>query len=160
MISLIVAMDENGVIGNDNRLPWRLPEDLKFFKRTTMGHVIVMGRKTFESIGKPLPGRKNVVLTKNRSFRADDCTIVHSPEEVLAMNDQYGEIFIIGGAEIFRIFLPHAKRMYITKIHHHFAGDTYFPEVNWNEWRIEEKKKGIKDEQNPYDYEFLLFSRS
>ncbi|AKP47495.1 dihydrofolate reductase [Bacillus smithii] len=160
MISLIVAMDENGVIGNENRLPWRLPEDLKFFKRTTMGHVIVMGRKTFESIGKPLPGRKNVVLTKNRSFRADNCTIVHSPEEVLAMNDQYGEIFIIGGAEIFRIFLPHAKRMYITKIHHHIAGDTYFPEVNWSEWRIEEKKKGIKDEQNPYDYEFLLFSRS
>jgi dihydrofolate reductase len=160
MISLIVAMDENGVIGKNNRLPWRLPEDLKFFKRTTMGHVIVMGRKTFESIGKPLPGRINVVLTNNRSFRADECTIVHSPEEVLSMNNEYDEIFVIGGAEIFRIFLPHAKRLYITKIHHHFAGDTYFPEIDWSDWQLKETKKGIKDDQNPYDYEFQLFIRS
>ncbi|MBE3570865.1 MAG: dihydrofolate reductase [Bacillales bacterium] len=160
MISLIVAMDENGVIGKDNRLPWRLPEDLKFFKRTTMGHVIVMGRKTFESIGKPLPGRINVVLTKNRRFRADECMIVHSPEEVLAMNKQYDEMFIIGGAEIFRIFLPHAERLYRTKIHHHFDGDAYFPELDWSEWQLMETTKGIKNEQNPYDYEFQLFIRS
>jgi dihydrofolate reductase len=160
MISFIVAMDENGVIGKENHLPWRLPEDLKFFKRTTMGHVIVMGRRTFESIGKPLPGRINVVLTRNDHFRAEGCKIVHSPEDVLAMSKQYEEIFIIGGASIFQIFLPYAERLYMTKIHHEFAGDTYFPEMNWSEWRLVETKKGKRDEQNPYDYEFQLYIRS
>lgn len=160
MISFIWAMDENGLIGKDNALPWRIPEDLKFFKRTTLGHPVVMGRKTFESFGKPLPGRENVILTRNASFTHDECTVFHHVEEVLAFADkQRGETFIIGGSNVYEQFLPYADKLYVTTIHHAFEGDTHMAEVPWDDFTLVESEKGLKDEKNPYDYEFKIFIR-
>ncbi|MEW4325385.1 dihydrofolate reductase [Rossellomorea marisflavi] len=160
MISFIWAMDENGLIGKDNALPWRLPEDLKFFKRTTLGHPVVMGRKTFESFGKPLPERENVILTRNVSFSHDECTVFHHVEEVLAFAEkQKGETFIIGGSNVYEQFLPHADKLYVTTIHHAFEGDTHMAEVPWDEFTLVSSEKGLKNEKNPYDYEFKTFLR-
>lgn len=160
MISFIVAMDENRVIGKDNQLPWRLPADLQYFKKRTMGHPIAMGRKTHESIGKLLPGRENIVITRNPQFKGAGCKVFHSLEDFI----QYGknseeEIFVIGGAEIFKETFEYADRLYITLIHHEFAGDTYFPEFSIQKWKLRSCEKGIKDEKNPYNYEFLTYSR-
>ncbi|UII54525.1 dihydrofolate reductase [Cytobacillus spongiae] len=160
MISLMWAMDENRVIGKDNQLPWHLPEDLKFFKRTTMGHPIAMGRKTFESIGKPLPGRENVIITRNQNYEQEGCKILHSIEELLHYSQTQNELFIIGGAEIFREALPYADRLYLTQINHSFDGDTFFPSFDRNEWKLVSKEKGIKNEQNPYDYEFQIYEKA
>ncbi|MGD6845011.1 dihydrofolate reductase [Bacillus infantis] len=161
MISLLWAMDENSAIGNNNDLPWRLPEDLKYFKRVTMGHSIAMGRKTWDSIGRPLPGRENIVLTRDSGFTCEGCKIFYSFDEFLAgcreKSDQ--EIFIIGGAEIFKMALPAADRLYLTMIHDQFKADTFFPEIDWKEWQLESRDKGIRDEKNPYDYEFLVYTR-
>ncbi|GLB57871.1 dihydrofolate reductase [Cytobacillus sp. NCCP-133] len=160
MISLMWAMDENRVIGKDNKLPWHLPEDLKFFKRTTMGHPIAMGRKTWDSIGRPLPGRENIVITRNKSFSCDGCTILNSIEELRKYSgDKEEEIFIIGGAEIFKAILPSADRLYLTMIYDQFEGDTFFPELDIGNWELISKEKGIKDETNPFDYEFLIYKR-
>ncbi|MGA9227213.1 MAG: dihydrofolate reductase [Mesobacillus sp.] len=160
MISLIWAMDENRVIGLHNELPWRLPEDLKFFKRVTMGHPIAMGRKTYESIGKPLPGRENIVITRDETFRPEGSVIMNSIEELLeytAKKDD--EVFVIGGAEIFKEVLPKADRLYLTMIHEQFEGDTYFPVFDIDKWQLETREKGLKDNKNPYDYEFLIYKR-
>jgi dihydrofolate reductase len=154
------AMDKNRVIGKDNQLPWHLPEDLKFFKRTTMGHPIAMGRKTFESIGKPLPGRENVIITRNQNYEQEGCKILHSIEELLHYSQTQNELFIIGGAEIFREALPYADRLYLTQINHSFDGDTFFPSFDRNEWKLVSKEKGIKNEQNPYDYEFQIYEKA
>ncbi|MCM3566890.1 dihydrofolate reductase [Neobacillus mesonae] len=160
MISFIVAMDENRVIGRDNQLPWHLPEDLKFFKRTTMGHPIAMGRKTFESIGKPLPGRDNLIITRQKGYRAEGCKVFDSMDDFLEYcNKQNEEIFVIGGAEIFKETFAFANRLYITRIHHVFEGNTYFPVFNLNDWTLVSSAQGIKDEKNPYDYEFQVYDR-
>lgn len=160
MISFIWAMDENGVMGKDNGLPWRLPEDLKFFKETTMGHPIVMGRKTYESIGKPLPGRENIVITRDKEYEAAGCTIVHSYEELLERAKQEKELFITGGAEVFKQMLPYADKLYVTVIHHSFAGDTFFPDsIEWEEWTLISEKQGPKNEKNPYEYYFRMYKR-
>lgn len=161
MISFIWAMDENRVIGRDNKLPWHLPEDLKFFKRVTMGHPIVMGRKTYESIGRPLPGRENIIITRNLDYTCDPCTVLHSIDELLAYSDKNPneEYFIIGGAEIFREAFPKVDRLYITLIHDKFEGDTFFPTFNMEEWELFSSEKGLKDEKNPYDYEFLIYHK-
>lgn len=161
MISFILAMDENRVIGSGNKLPWHLPEDLKFFKRVTMGHPIVMGRKTYESIGRPLPGRKNIIITRNKDYTCDPCTIFHSVEEFLSYskNDTDEEYFVIGGAEIFRSFIPVVDRLYITQIHHVFEGDTFFPNLNMKDWQLVSQEQGVKDEKNPFDYEFLIYNK-
>jgi dihydrofolate reductase len=152
-------MDENGVIGRDNRLPWHLPADLAYFRQLTTGHTVVMGRKTFESIGKPLKNRRNVVVTRNPAFRADGCTVVHSLAEAWrAAGD--GDVFVIGGAELFREALPAADRLYVTRIHHAFEGDVYFPEFPADEWRLVSRRPGVKDERNPYDHEFLVYERA
>lgn len=160
MISHIFAMDQNRVIGKDNRLPWHLPADLAYFKKVTMGHAIMMGRKTFESIGRPLPGRENVVVTRNRSFRAEGCTVLHSLEEVrqFAANRDDG-VFVIGGAELFQATLPVADRLYITKIEASFPGDTFYPAFDESQWQLVSYTKGIKDEKNPYDYAFMVYER-
>lgn len=160
MISHIFAMDQNRVIGKDNRLPWHLPADLAYFKKVTMGHAIMMGRKTFESIGRPLPGRENVVVTRNRSFRAEGCTVLHSLEEVrqFAANRD-DEVFVIGGAELFQATLPVADRLYITKIEASFPGDTFYPAFDESKWQLVSYTKGIKDEKNPYDYAFMVYER-
>jgi dihydrofolate reductase len=160
MISHIVAMDQNRVIGKDNRLPWHLPADLAYFKKVTMGHAIIMGRKTFESIGRPLPGRENVIVTRNQSFQAEGCTVIHSIEEVCQFaakrND---EVFVIGGAELFRVTLPFAERLYVTKIEANFPGDTFYPAFDESEWQLVSYTKGKKDEKNPYDYAFIVYER-
>lgn len=160
MISLIWAMDENRVIGYQNQLPWRLPEDLKFFKRVTIGHPIVMGRKTFESIGKPLPNRENIVLTREQGYRCEGCTVMNSMEEFREYaKHKEEELFVIGGAEIFKEILPEADRLYLTMIHHQFEGDTFFPVFDIEKWDLQMREVGPKDEKNPYEYEFLIFER-
>ncbi|HLU21377.1 dihydrofolate reductase [Lederbergia graminis] len=160
MISFLWAEDENHLIGRNNDLPWRIPADLKYFKETTLGHPIVMGRKTYESIGKALPGRTNVILTRDENFEADGCIIFHTKDELLKWSkEQQKEIFITGGAEIYRLFMDVVDRLYVTKILHTFEGDTYFPEVNWDNWSLISSKPGVKDEKNPYDYEFRIYER-
>lgn len=146
-IALIAAMSENGVIGNHNALPWHLPEELKYFREKTRDKPVIMGRKTFESIGnKPLPNRLNVILTHALHFTAPDCKVVHSVEDALkAAGDYCEEIMVMGGAEIYKAFLPVASRIYLTVIHQIYAGDTVFPIVDWHTWKIlsEEKRDGF-----------------
>lgn len=133
MINIIVAADENNTIGKDNDLIWHLPDDLKFFKQKTSGHPVIMGRKTYESLGRPLPNRTNVIITRDRDYQADGCVIVHSLEEALsAVNGD--EIFIIGGAEIYKQALPITDRVYLTRVHSTFEGDRFFPELG-DEWQ-------------------------
>lgn len=160
MISLIWAMDNHNLIGKNNALPWHLPEDLKFFKRTTMGSPIAMGRKTWDSLGRPLPGRENIVITRNHSFSSADCTVLNSIEAFAEYcNSKDEEIFVIGGAEIYHLCLPFASRLYLTRIHAEFEGDTYFPALTMSEWKLISKEKGIKDEKNPYDFYFEIYER-
>jgi dihydrofolate reductase len=157
MISFMLAMDENRVIGKDNDLPWRLPADLAYFKRVTMGQPIIMGRKTYDSIGRPLPGRENIVVTRNKDFKAEGITVVHSLQEALE-HTKNTEAFVIGGAQIFKEALPLASRLYITHIYHTFEGDTYFPAIT-DEWKVISSEKGVKDEKNPYDYDFVVYEK-
>ncbi len=155
MISMIVAYGEHQVIGQDNTLPWHLPNDLKHFKQVTTGKTIVMGRSTFESIGRTLPNRKNVVLTHNQSFTAEGVTVVHQLDNVLAL----GEVMIIGGATIYQQFLPYADDLYITKIHHEFAGDTFFPTWDEQQFKVIEQEEGIVDEKNHYPHTFYHYKK-
>ncbi|CAM4233169.1 dihydrofolate reductase [Bacillus manliponensis] len=160
MISLLVAMDKNRVIGKDNDLPWRLPADLAYFKTVTMGHHIIMGRKTFESIGRPLPGRTNVVITRNKDYKVEGCQVIHAIDDVKKMSEETNEeLFVIGGAEIFKEVLSFADRLYITKIEEEFEGDTFFPEVNENEWEEVFMEQGVTDEKNPYTYYFCRYEK-
>ncbi|AZB43254.1 dihydrofolate reductase [Bacillus sp. FJAT-42376] len=160
MISFIFAMDEQRVIGRNNDLPWKLPADLAHFKRTTIGSPVVMGRKTFESMGsRPLPGRRNIVVTSNPDFHAEGCEILRSVKEIPLLEEEGRELFVIGGAKIFEEMLPHCTKMYVTLIHHSFDGDTFFPPFNETEWETVSKERGIKDEKNPYTYEFLELKR-
>ncbi|WP_404346547.1 dihydrofolate reductase [Sutcliffiella horikoshii] len=159
MISIIVATDKNNLIGKDNDLPWRIPADLAYFKKVTLGSTIVMGRKTYESIGKPLPKRRNIILSR-QEFHADGCETLHSIEEVERLNVDGEELFIIGGAHIFKETLSIADFLYLTYIDEEFEGDTYFPEVNEQDWELVSSEKGIKDEKNPYDYYFKKYKRT
>lgn len=160
IVSIIVAMDKNRVIGKDNKLPWRLPRELQYVKKTTMGHPIIMGRKNYESIGKPLPGRRNMILTRKNNYSAEGCEIVHSVEDVFKMCEGEDEIFIFGGEQIYRLFLPYTEKLYITRIHNEFEGDTFFPEIDWNEWKEVSSFQGITDEKNPYTYFFHVYERT
>lgn len=161
MISFIVAMDDNNLIGKDNALPWYLPADLAYFKKVTTNHTIVMGRKTYESIGRPLPNRKNVVLTHSTSFQEDGVTVIHSLDELKEMaNHSNEELFIIGGARLYEQLLPVADRLYVTHIRATFDGDTHFPAFLKEEWKIIDSKEHKKDEKNAYDYEFVVYERS
>ncbi|MDN4072340.1 dihydrofolate reductase [Fictibacillus terranigra] len=157
MISFVFAMDENRLIGNRNELPWYLPADLQYFKKVTMGKPIVMGRKTFDSIGKPLPGRENIILTRNESFQAEGCTIIHSVQQALERKEE--EVCVIGGAEVFSLFMPYVQRMYITKINESFQGDTYFPEIDESEWKLVSETPGNVDEKNKYSHDFLVIEK-
>lgn len=162
IISFIVAMDERRGIGLHNKLPWHLPADLAFFKKVTTGHTILMGRKTFESIGRPLPKRRNVVLTRDRQFTAEGCDIVHSVEEAIeryGADNENGELFVIGGAEVFRLFMPYADKLYITEIAHRFEADTFFDPIERSDWYVLSREKGPRDDKNPYDYEFVTYER-
>lgn len=165
-ISLIVATDENWVIGLDNKMPWHLPADLKYFKNVTMNKPVIMGRKTFESIGKPLPGRKNIVITRQKDWCADGVTIAASFDEALqfgasfALNDKSEEVMVIGGAQIYKEALPKAQRVYLTRIHAKFVGDTAFPELDENEWSEVERNFNNADASNHYDYSFIVLDRT
>ncbi|RFU69705.1 dihydrofolate reductase [Peribacillus saganii] len=160
MISLLLAMDKNRLIGRDNQLPWHLPADLKYFKEVTMGHPIVMGRKTFESIGRVLPGRENVIVTRDQSFQADGCIVLNSIKAIKEYADnQDREVFVIGGAEIFKEIIPFTDRLYITEIHEEFEGDTFFPAVDENEWTLISSKEGMVDEKNIYEHDFLVYEK-
>ncbi|GEK34173.1 dihydrofolate reductase [Kurthia sibirica] len=144
MISLIVAHDKNRVIGLNNQMPWHLPGDLAYFKRMTMGKPIIMGRNTFESIGRPLPGRKNIIITRNKNYEAQGASVVHSLTEAIDLaQNEHDEIMIIGGQQIFTEALPLADRLYVTLIDHEFEGDTYFPAYeNWSEKTTTENQNG------------------
>jgi dihydrofolate reductase len=158
-ISYIVAMDIQQAIGLGNSLPWRLPADLAYFKKTTMDHAVLMGRKTYESIGKPLPNRTNVILTQNKHYQAEGCLIVHSVEEAVEQFKNE-EIFVIGGAEVFQLFMPSVDRLYITLIEHEFEADTYFPEFDIDDWVLVSSEDGVKDAKNPYEYSFLVYTKN
>ena len=158
-LSMIVAMDQNRLIGRNNQLPWHLPADLAFFNRTTMGTPIVMGRKTWESIGRPLPGRQNIVVTRNPSFEAPGCDLANSIEEATAMAGDVDEIMLIGGAGLYRQALPAASRLYLTLIHHEFpGGDAWFPELDAG-WSEVERADFDPDQDNPYPFSFIKFVR-
>ncbi|MGG0158360.1 dihydrofolate reductase [Bacillus velezensis] len=159
MISFIFAMDENRLIGKDNDLPWHLPDDLAYFKKVTTGHTIVMGRRTFESIGRPLPNRRNIVVTSRDESSFPGCIAAHSAEEVLKLIPADEECFVIGGAQLYSALFPYADRLYMTKIHHVFEGDRFFPEFNEAEWELTSRKQGVKNEKNPYDYEYLVYEK-
>ena len=141
-VSIIVAMSENRVIGKDNQLPWRISADMKYFKQITMGRPVVMGRKTFESIGRPLPGRKNIVVTRQASWRHDDITIFYNVEEALdfaigeAQRDNQDEVMVIGGSEIYRQVLPICDKLYVTRVHAQIDGDAFFPNFEGSNWRL------------------------
>lgn len=155
IISLIVAMDEHRVIGYQNQLPWHLPADLQHFKQLTLGKPILMGRNTFESIGKPLPQRPNIVLTRDVQFQAEGVLIAHSLQEACALANDAAELMVIGGAHVFQQTLPLAHRMYLTKIHHRFVGDTYFPQWDAKAWQEIESTFRPADEKNAYDMTFI-----
>lgn len=158
-ISIIVAMDRNRVIGKDNKLPWRLPAELASFKKITMGHPIIMGRKTHESIGRPLPGRTNIVMTRDPVYQAEGCQVVHSLDETLRIADER-EAFVIGGAEMIRLFFPYTSKLYITWIDHEFEGDTFFPAFDETQWTLISEEPGVTDEKNPYTYFFKVYQRN
>jgi dihydrofolate reductase len=159
-LSLIVAVSENHVIGREGDLPWRLSADLKRFKRLTMGHHIVMGRRTFESIGRLLPGRITVVLSRNPDFSADGVIAVSDFDEALRRIAGDNEIFIIGGAELYRWTLHRVARMYVTTVHADVDGDTRFPPVDWSQWALLEDVRFPADEKNDHDYSFRVYDRT
>lgn len=154
-LSLIAAMASNRVIGRDNALPWRLPPDLKHFKRLTLGHCVIMGRKTFESMGKPLAGRTNIVITRNHEYWPEGVKIAHTVQGALALA-RGEEVFIIGGAEIYRQTLPVADRLYLTLIEKDFDGDTRFPEYPESEWELVSEERG---QHADLSYRFLVYDR-
>ena len=161
ILSLLVAASENNVIGKDNQLPWHLPNDLKYFKNQTWGMPILMGRKTFESIGKPLQGRKSIVITRNKNWQRENVDVVHSVEEAIAKAKDYGakEVFVIGGAEIFTTAFDKASRIYLTRIHHQFNGDAHFPDVAADEWNLVQNRFCTADEKNAYSHTFQVWER-
>lgn len=159
MLSMIVAAAENNAIGKDNKLLWHLPDDLKHFKNTTKGHHIIMGRKTFESNGRPLPKRTNIIITKNKDFTADGCLIVHSMDEALEIAKNDNEPFIIGGETIYRQAMPLAERIYLTRVHTEIEGDTFFPEIDENEWEEKSREYHEKDEKHPYPFSIITLER-
>lgn len=158
-VSLIAAVAENGVIGRNNALPWRLPADLRRFRRITMGHPIVMGRRSYEAIGRPLPGRTNIVVTRRSDYTAPGCTVVHSLDEALARAAGAPETFVIGGAQLYAEALPRAHRLYLTRVHAEIPGDTLFPPVDWSPWREIEREHHEADPEHAHAYTFITFER-
>jgi dihydrofolate reductase len=159
LVTLIVAVADNGVIGRDNALPWHLPEDLKRFKRLTMGKPIIMGRKTFESIGKPLPGRQNIVVTRDPEYRREGITVVHDTASALRAVGQGAEIMVIGGAELFRSLLPRAGRVHLTRVHGNIEGDVTWPPLDEREWQVVEREERAADDRHAYAMTFEVVER-
>ena len=160
LISIIVAASTNDVIGRQGGLPWRLPDDLRNFKRLTMGKPVVMGRLTWESIGRPLPGRQNIVVTRNPGFEAEGCDVVASPAAALTVAGTAGEVMIIGGGQIYDLFLPKAGRLYMTRVQCEIDGDTRFPPVDEATWRLVDAEPHPADDANEYAFEFRTYERN
>ena len=161
VISFIVAASENNVIGKDNKLPWCLPTDMRYFKNVTWGMPVIMGRKSFESLGKALKGRTNIVVSRNKDWKAPDVQVVQTIDQAItrATQSDAKEIFIIGGAEIFRSALPSADRIYLTLVHGNFDGDAFFPEMDRGEWKLKSNRDCEADEKNPYALSFQVWER-
>ena len=164
-LALICAMAENRTIGKDNSLPWHLSEDLKYFRKVTMGHCIIMGRKTWESIGRPLPGRTNIVITRTEDYQADGARVVTSLEEAIELAqsvcalDGVEEAFIIGGAGLYQAALSRAERFHLTRVHAAIEGDTHLMDFDESQWSEISRDKHLKSETNPYDYSICLLER-
>lgn len=161
MLSIIVAKGKNNIIGKENKLLWTLPADMQRFRELTDGHVIIMGRKTFESLGKILPNRKHIVFTQNPDFKVEDenVEVVHSMLEIKEYIDNDEENFVIGGAMIYSLTMPHVTKMYVTEINKDFEGDTFFPKINTSIWKETRREKGKQDENNKFDYDFVTYER-
>jgi len=159
IVSLVVAMAENHVIGRGGGLPWHLPKDLQFFKRITLDHTVIMGRKTFEEIKQPLANRRNVVISRDASFQPRGVTVVPSLEEALALGATEDEVFVIGGGEIFRLALPRADRLYLTLVHARVEGDTFFPSFDLATWALEEEENHPADEKHAYPFSIRTYTR-
>ena len=161
MLSIIVAKAKNNVIGKNNELIWHISEDLKRFKQLTTGHTIIMGRKTFESLGRVLPNRKHIIFSQNPDFKVNDenVEIVHSMLQIQEYIENDEENFVIGGAMIYNLLMPHVKKMYVTQIDKEFEGDTFFPRIDENIWKEVERIPGNKEENNNLDYEFVTYER-
>jgi dihydrofolate reductase len=157
--SLVVAMARNRVIGRDNALPWRLPADLAYFKRVTMGHPVIMGRRTYESIGKPLPGRLNIVVSRNPAFRAPGCTVVRSLDEAWEVAGEAPEVCVIGGTSIFAEALSVADRIHLTEVDADVPGDTWFPEFDRSEWTEREVEHHAPDDRHAYPFRIVVLDR-
>lgn len=159
IVSIVVAIAENNAIGKDNQLLWHLPADLKHFKDITSGHTVIMGRKTYDSIGKPLPNRRNIVVTRNRELELPGTEITNSLEEALALCEGTEEIFIIGGAELYNRALAATNRIYLTKVHQTYEADTFFPEIDPAEWKELSIENHLPDEKNKVAYTFSTLER-
>ncbi len=161
-VSIIVAVSQNDVIGKDNQLPWHLPADMKYFKETTTGHHIIMGRKTYEALGKPLPNRTNIIITRQTDFTVSGCVVVNDLQSALdyAKNQGETECFIIGGGDIFIQAMVWTERLYITRIAHEFDGDTFFPHLETNDWKLVKEERHMPDPKNRYPYVFLVYDRN
>jgi dihydrofolate reductase len=159
IISLVVAMDDHRLIGANNRLPWHLSADLKYFRRLTMGKPIFMGRGTHESIGRPLPGRHNIILTRNLYYTVPGCSVVHTVEAGLHVAGKAEEVVIIGGAFLYQQMLPYAQRIYLTQVHGVFKGDTWFPDFDSSRWAEVWREHHEPDPKNPYSYSFIRLER-
>ena len=161
IVSQIVAVGRKGEIGKDGRMPWHLPADLKHFKAMTLGKPVLMGRKTLDAIGRPLPDRRNIVITRDRQFSALGCEVAHSLEEALARAEPAAEAMVIGGGEIYRAAWPATRRVYLTRIEAEVPGaDTFFPALEPAEWKQVSREDHRADARNPYDYSFLLYERA
>ncbi|MEO6852252.1 MAG: dihydrofolate reductase [Mucilaginibacter sp.] len=156
--TIVVAIGENNAIGKDNQLLWYLPADLKHFKDITSGHTVIMGRKTFDSVGKPLPRRRNIIVTRQK-ITIDGCEVVNSVEDALALCAGEEEVFIIGGAEIYKLSMHLTDRIYLTIVHQKFDADTYFPEINYEEWKETAREDHQPDEKNKLPYSFITLER-
>lgn len=162
IISMIVAASQNDVIGKDGQLPWHLPADMKYFKAVTSGHCIIMGRKTFESLGKPLPNRTNIIISRQHDFSAAGCVVVNDIRSAIdyAKNTGDAECFIIGGGDIFIQSLIWTERIYMTRIAHTFEGDTFFPKPDLTEWKLIKDERHTPDAKNKYAYSFQVYDRN
>lgn len=159
IISVISAMDKNRLIGKENGLPWHLPADLQFFKKSTLGKPIVMGRKTYESIGRPLPGRQNIVISRNADYKAEGCEVVSSIDAAIKIAGDVEELMIIGGANLYLQVLDKADRLYLTQVHAKFEGDAWFPKIHYSDWHEISREDHQADEKNSVDYSFVVYQR-
>lgn len=155
IISFVVAIAENNAIGKNNELLWSLPKDMKHFKTITSGHTIIMGRKTFDSMGKPLPNRRNIVITRKKNLQIPGAEVVNSLDQALALCNKEPEVFVIGGAEIYKEALPKTDRIYLTRVHESFEADAFFPELNMDDWVETGREEHLPDEKNQIAFTFL-----